>query len=169
MQIDSSKSPIDNVLALINAANSISLRSDDVTLTPPTPIDPNGNHGNTAVTVLGGVSGRYTGAVEVHYTRLSPNRAAHHEGSPGIPTIPINIQSTNASVLHEIATLGNLIESELSLVETEFDASMAGLTLLARDGSLVYVGSDNVNCQWVNLDIAAAAAVVDLPGFDAAT
>lgn len=70
MQIDIQKSPTDNVIALINAANSLSLTSNDVTLTGLTASDPDGNHGNTTVTVFGGPSGRYTGVVEVHYTRL---------------------------------------------------------------------------------------------------
>lgn len=71
-------------------------------------------------------------------------------------------------MLHDIATLGNLIELGLSLADTEFNPSMAGLTLYGRDGSFVYVGGDNVNCQWVDLDLSTIGSTVELAGFDAA-
>ncbi|EEF26413.1 conserved hypothetical protein [Ricinus communis] len=140
-----------------------------VTLGAPGAVDPASNSGENTSVVLNAVAGGgYTGSVAVFYRRLSPNTAASHNGSPGIPTITINARSTQASVLQDIATLGNLFESELDLVDTTFHSGMPGLTLYARDGSLVYNGGDNVSCQWVDLDLATAMTSVELAGFDAA-
>lgn len=178
-KIDASKSAIDNLLALVNAANTgQTITNAQVTAGTPAAQTADGQGRNTNVE-LSAIAGQgYTGNVTVTYTRrglndsvLAPNWAATQ-----------TVGDTASAIIAAVAATNGLVASELHLedpaapgtpVTGAISNSPASLNLVSANGSLLYVegSSQAITFTWNQPSVALSTAVANtaLAGFDAAS
>jgi hypothetical protein len=169
MLIDLLKSPIQNVLDLLNTANNatipVPITTAQVTLGAPAVVADEALDDNTTVVVSAVALGGYTGNVEITYRRLRLN-ASVVTPATGFLT---NDTTTLASLKTAIATALNLLEAEFDLTGT-LPATFGEITVMTLTSvatSLLYVGTINVNAEW-SFELSAVAPVTNMSGFDPA-
>ena len=175
-KIDATKSALDNLLVLVNAANTGQTIADtQVTAAAATVKTDTGDGRNTSV-VLSAVAGQgYTGSQTVNYTRrgladsvTTPN--FHYETPVG---------TTAAAIIAAVANTNGLVASELHLeapgapgvpVTGAINNSPATLNLVSANGSLLYIdaSSQAITFTW-DTALSSAIATVNLAGFDPAS
>ena len=172
MKVNISISPLANVLAAINAANTAAgtnITAGQVTAAAPAIVAGTAGR-NTAVTLTGvngqGIEGSRTFA----YTRQSLAGGAVPTTAPA--SILVVAGDTQAETLTKVATALGLLESELdaSAFTAPADQTTPGtITITAHTVSLLYVASRVVALNFADTDVAFAdvAPTTDLDGFDA--
>jgi hypothetical protein len=171
MQINTSLSALDNLLALINAANTGQTITDtQVTAGTPAEQTADGQGRNTNV--------GYTGTQTVTYARRPLNDSV---ASPDF-AVTETIGATAASIITALAATNGLVASELELqdpangnavVTGAISNSPATLNLVSITGSLLYIdaSSQAVTFTWQEPQVALTTAIATtaLSGFDAAS
>lgn len=166
MKIDITKSAILNAFALINAANALTLDATKVTLSAPVARVPGANPRNTTLTLTAVPGQGYKDSVDVTYTRLGMGSGV------AVPEFGFHTDGTTqmAAFKTAVATSLGLVEAELDLTGElpATEGSSTVMVLSAKDGSLLYVGTQNLAVDWPQGDVALADAVTvkDLDGFD---
>lgn len=166
MNIDIAKSGFENVLALVNTANTLTLTATDVSIGTPSTITGTGGR-NTKVTLTALEAANYQGTVDVNYRRLKVIEAT--TGTDYSTTF--NSGTTLALALTAIATKLNLREADVEWVETQMPATGANgtLTLRPKSGSLLYAGATQaITLVWTEPALSSVVTTTDLPGFDVA-
>lgn len=178
-KIDASKSAIDNLLALVNAANT-GQTIDNTQVTAGTPAsqaaDGQGRNTNVQLTAIAGHG--YTGNVTVSYTRRGLNDSVT---SPNF-AIERTVGDTASAIIAALAATNGLVASELHLespaapgtpVTGAISNSPATLNLVSANGSLLYIdgSSQAITFTWDAPQVALSTAVATtaLAGFDAAS
>jgi hypothetical protein len=178
-KINTSLSALDNLLALVNAANTgQTITNAQVTAGAPSVKSDTGDGRNTtvALTAVGGQG--YTGAVSVNYTRRGLNDSVL---SP-VDSYTATTGTTAAALVTALAAQLGLVESELHLEDpaapgTPLSGAQSGnqatLDLVANAGSLLYVDGSlqaiAMTWQAPQVALSSAVTVTDLSGFDAAS
>jgi hypothetical protein len=178
-KIDASKSAIDNLLALVNAANTgQTITNAQVTAGTPAAQTADGQGRNTNVQLTAVAGQGYTGNVTVTYARrglndsvLSPNFNSER-----------TVGDTASAIIAAIAATNGLVASELHLedpgtpgtpVTGAINNSPAHLNLVSANGSLLYIdgSSQSITFTWDAQQVALSTAVATtaLAGFDAAS
>lgn len=151
IQIDPSKSGLENLLAMVDAFNTNGPTSpDEVTVSNLQAITPNGAL-NTSVTLSGTDSGstHFTGSVTVEYGRLA---LADEAANPSTPVTIPNGTTDAATILGLVATHYGFVLADISwqaapTVPGSFPADTTETVQCA--GSLVYQdGTATVNLHW---------------------
>jgi hypothetical protein len=174
-QINTALSAVDNVLALVNAANaSQTLTSAQVTLSAPTIITPDADGRNTSVVISPAAVGNgFVNSATITYARRGLTDSV---ASPVLSETNVDDSATDASVLaYFVAQLG-LVASEVALVGSVTrptdGTAVSTVTIAANAGSLLYVdgSTQDVTLNWVAdpVDLSQAISVTALSGFDAA-
>lgn len=119
MNIDTGKTPIENVIALINHDNSTTMTAEGISLgSPAMYTDPEGvNTRNTEVVVSGNTGNGYTDSVTVRYTRLEL------AALKGALTLTYTLSDTST------------LETMISSIATQMDIVNDGLEVFADDGT----------------------------------
>jgi hypothetical protein len=175
-KIDASKSAIDNLLALVNAANTAqTITNAQVTAGTPAAQTADGQGRNTNVQ-LSAVAGQgYTGNVTVSYARRGLNDSVL---APNFNFAGVQGQ-TASSIISAIAATNGLEASELHLedpavpgtpVTGAISNEPAHLNLVSATGSLLYIdgSSQSITFTWTT-NLSAAVTTTALAGFDAAS
>src|SRR6185312_171149 len=174
-KIDSTKSAIDNVLVLVNAANSTSIVNTQVTAGTPTAQTADGQGRNTQLTLTAVGGQGFTGSQNYTYVRrglndsvLSPvdsYTAAHGiDATALLDALCTQLGLVNTDVhLEDPANAGVALSGSIT-------ADQATLDLVANANSLLYVdaSSQAITMTWTH-DLAAATPTTALTGFDAAS
>lgn len=160
--IDILKTPLENLLDLVNAANSLTISDAQVTAAAPEVIGSETDPINTSVVLTAVPLGGYTGTVEVSYRRLrlDANVVAPQE------TFFTDDTTLLSDLKTTIATALNLLEDQFSFSGTlpgYFGEITVG-TLTASAGSLLYVGTLNINMEW-STALDDAVGITSLGGF----
>jgi hypothetical protein len=176
--IDSTKSAINNLLALVNAANTgQTLLSSQVTAGSATAQAADGQGRNTQVTLTAVAGQGYTGSQTYTYTRRGLNDSVV---SP-VDSYTATIGVTAAALVTALCTQLGLVASEIHLEDPAnpgvalsgaLNAQQASLNLVSAAGSLLYVdaSSQAIAMTWNEPTVALATATPNtaLSGFDAA-
>jgi hypothetical protein len=179
MQINTSLSALDNLLALINAANTGQTITDtQVTAGTPAEQTADGQGRNTNVAINAVAGQGYTGTQTVTYARHPLNDSV---ASPDF-AVTETIGATAASIITALAATNGLVASELELqdpangnavVTGAISNSPATLNLVSITGSLLYIdaSSQAVTFTWQEPQVALTTAIATtaLSGFDAAS
>jgi hypothetical protein len=178
-KIDASKSALDNLLVLVNTANTgQTITNAQVTAAAATVKTDTGDGRNTSV-VLSAVGGQgYSGSQTVNYTRRALNDSVTSPNFAATQTIG----DTASAIIAALATTNGLVASELHLedpgapgtpVTGAINNSPATLNLVSANGSLLYIdgSSQAITFTWnaPSVPLTTAIATVDLAGFDAAS
>lgn len=178
-KINASISALDNLLALVNAANTGQTISDtQVTAGAPSVKTDTGDGRNTTV-ALSAVAGQgYTGNVSVNYTRRGLNDSVLNP----VDTYTATTGVTAAALLAALATQLGLVAAEVHLEDpaapgTPLSGAQSGnqatLDIVANAGSLLYVDGSvqaiTMTWQAPQVNLATAVSVTNLVGFDAAS
>jgi hypothetical protein len=177
MQINTSLSALDNLLALINAANTGQTITDtQVTAGTPAEQTADGQGRNTNVAINAVAGQGYTQTVT--YARRPLNDSV---ASPDF-AVTETIGATAASIITALAATNGLVASELELqdpangnavVTGAISNSPATLNLVSITGSLLYIdaSSQAVTFTWQEPQVALTTAIATtaLSGFDAAS
>jgi len=178
-KINASLSALDNLLALVNAANTGQTITDtQVTAGVPSVKSDTGDGRNTTVQ-LSAVAGQgYTGNVSVNYTRRGLNDSVL---SP-VDSYTATTGDTADAILTAIATQLGLVKAELQLEDPANpgvalsgaqSGNQATLDVVAKAGSLLYVDGSlqaiTMTWQAPSVPLSTAVSVTDLGGFDAAS
>ena len=148
MQIDPSKSALQNLLDLVDAANASGPSNpDQVTFKSLQPATIDGDSVTNSSVELDGVAGQgFTGSQTFTYGRLSLAAEA------ASPAGPVPIPNGTADVLGTVATYFGFIKAEISFTATPVaPGSLPGTTTntLQASGSLVYLdGTVDVQLNW---------------------
>ena len=170
MQINLAKSAVENVLALVNAANSSVLSPAEVTLGAPVVwVDPLGvNTRNTQVTLTAVVGSGYTGTVDVRLTRLTLEAV---RGATVLDYTLLGSDTLVAIKAYVVAALG-VVADQVELSVTEVPVVPNGQTsvtiqIQALATSLLYTGACDVTV-FPEGDDELNTIVTDpeLPGFE---
>lgn len=178
-KIDASKSAIDNLLALVNAANTgQTITNAQVTAGTPAvqTADGQGRNTNVALTAVAGQG--YTGSVTVAYARRGLNDSVLAPNFAYTATVG----DTASAIIAAVATTNGLVASELHLedpaapgtpVTGAINNSPATLNLVSATGSLLYIdgSSQAITFTWnaAQVALSTAVATTNLVGFDAAS
>lgn len=168
MKIDVSKSPLANLLALVNLKATNAYTEDQLTFGAATAAA-EGSAKNTTVT-LTAVDGKgFTGTADVHYNRLGLDKGV---SAPNL-TLVVAEGSTTAGLLTQAAQQLGLREGEVEWdadVRVPADGETATAVLKAKDGSYLYVGTLELTLNNPAEAVSMADNVGDgnLDGFDAA-
>lgn len=179
MQINASLSALDNLLALINAANTAQTITDaQITAGTPAAQAADGEGRNTNVLVSAVAGQGYSGTQTVTYTRRALNDSVVTPNFALTETIGANA----SDIVAALATANGLVASELELqdpangnavVTGAISNSPATLNLVSITGSLLYIdaSSQAVTFTWQEPTVALATAIATtaLSGFDAAS
>ncbi len=168
MKINTAISASANLFALVNSDNALTLNATKVTPGVPAPRTPGADPSNTTLTFTAIADQGYFGTVDVTYTRLGM--------SSGVTTPIFDFltdgDTTNASLLAAAAASLGLIASEIQITGTlpAADGDTTTVSLSAKAGSLLYIGSQDLNLEWPAdaIDLAEAVAVTQLNGFEPA-
>ncbi len=169
MQINTSKTAIQNILDLVNGKNAgLNLTEAQVSVGVPSVFSEAENPRNSQVilTALGG-SG-YTGTKTIKYTRLGVGQ--------GVAVLPSQVYvvgaETEAEIKTAIATALNLVEAEIevSALTLPVDVNTPGQVNVApKVDSLLYVGASiDVVLAIAPEDLESAIANDQMDGFDPA-
>lgn len=166
MKVNAAKTAIQNILDLVNAANTAQvLTSAQVTLGAPSVQAGTGGR-NTALTLT--AIADFTGTQTFAYTRQSLATGAVASTAPAkVDTLVDDDQAE--SVAKVVAALG-LVAGEFvaSAFSAPTDAVTDGsVTLTALSTSLLYTGVRVVTLSLADTSLATATPVTDLDGFDA--
>lgn len=178
-KIDSTKSAILNLLALVSAANSaLAITPSQVTAGTPAVKTDTGDGRNTNVTLTAVGGQGFTGSQTYAYTRRGLNDSVL---SPVDSTTQV-IGATAEAIVTALAAQLGLVESEVHLEDPAaagtpltgaISNSPATLNLVSAAGSLLYIdaSSQAIAFTWTEptLDLATATPNTDLAGFDAAS
>lgn len=151
MQINPSKTALQNFLALLDGSNPAAPSlTDQVTLTNLTAIDPATNGGSNTSVEIDGVAGHgYSGAVTVKYGREAlTDQVAAESGSVQIP----NGTTDAATILSLVVAFYKIIPGEVTWVSApSAPGSFPNDTTaqIQSSGSYVYTdGTATVNLHW---------------------
>lgn len=172
MKVNITLSPLANVLAAINAANTAtSTNITEAQVTAAAPVVAAGTGGRNTSVALTGVNGEgIEGSRTFSYTRQSLDAGAVASTAPA--SVLVAQADNQAASVTKVATA-------LGLLASEFDASAytapadqltpGTVTLTAKATSLLYVGARVVPLNFADSDVAFAtvAPVQDADGFDA--
>lgn len=143
MYIDSSKSGIENLFALINVANETDLVPNPglIVGTPEVFAGPD-NH-NTRINLSADPEGAYSDDQDFYYTRLGLDKSV---ASP--PTqYPIDRNTTPAQFLDQVVAALNLVKEEVEPIAS-ITRNVPNLTLTPIANSLLYVGTLQLALEW---------------------
>lgn len=178
-KIDSSKSAIDNLLVLVNAANTgQTLLNTQVSAGTPSAQTADGQGRNTSV-VLSAIAGHgYTGSQTFTYARRGLNDSVLNPVDSYTATTGV----TAASLLTALAAQLGLVASELHLEDAAapgtplsgaISNNPATINIVSATGSLLYIdgSTQGITMTWnaPTVDLATAAPNTALSGFDAAS
>ncbi|MNQ09547.1 hypothetical protein D3C85_223640 [compost metagenome] len=172
MKVNIAISPLENILAAINAANTAS--STNITsaqVTAAAPVVAAGTAGRNTTVELTGVDGQgIEGSRVFAYTRQSLATGAVASTAPASVTV-LQADDQAASVT-KVATALGLVASEFdaSAYTAPEDQSTPGtVTITAKATSLLYVGVRVVPLNFADADVAFAtvAPITDLDAFEA--
>lgn len=149
MQLNLAKTAQQNLLDLMNTANTQTLTLAQMTMGAPVVRTPDANTRNTTVTIsaLPG-STEFKGSQTLKYTRLDV------EDLVGASYEFQSVEgSTIADVLAAVAAAKGLLAADVEIVETEMpdwademiDGETAPLTLRAKAGSYAYIGEVTIS------------------------
>lgn len=147
MKIDSSKTPLQNIVALVDLSNNdLDITAADITAGIPAVVTGDINF-NTSVELTATGADNYTGSVEIKYRRLTLN-----EGLANPPTsTTVSSSTTESQFLDLMASLFKLVRSEIQMVGT-YNPGSSGesgdQTFRAIDNSLLYLGQQAINVTW---------------------
>lgn len=178
-KIDSTKSAILNLLALVSAANgALAITPAQVTAGAPTVKTDSGDGRNTTVALTAVANQGYTGNVSVNYTRRGLNDSVLN---PVDSTTQV-IGATAEAIVTALAAQLGLVEAEVQLEDPAaagvaltgaINNSPATLNLVSKAASLLYVdgSSQAITFTWnePQADLATSVPTTDLDGFDAAS
>ena len=175
MIINSSMTGLQNLISLINSSNNVaSMTETNVSFDLPAIVAPDGFGRNTEITATPVNNMDFTGTpVTFTYRRLGLDQQVV---SPNL-TYAVVDSTTVASLKSTVCTALNLIPSEVDFVETvlardPLDQGGTGfitqMHLAAKEESLVYIGTLEINCTWNSSDPEMSAVFVTqiLSGFE---
>lgn len=171
MKVNIAISPLANVLAAINAANTAS--STNITesqVTAAAPVTAAGTGGRNTTVALTGINGQgIEGSRTFAYIRQSLASGAVPTTAPSSVTVANG--DNQAASAAKVATALGLLASEFdtSAYTAPVDIPTPGtITITAKSTSLLYVGSRVVPLNFADTDVAFAtvAPVTDIGGFD---
>lgn len=159
MIINSSMTGLQNLISLINSTNNVSSMTEtNVSFGLPAFAAPDGLGRNTEITATPVNNMDFTGdPVTFMYRRLGLDQQVV---SPNL-TYAVVDSTTVASLKSTVCTALNLIPSEVDFVETvmardPLDQGGTGfitqMHLAAKEESLVYIGTLEINCTWNSSD-----------------
>lgn len=177
MLLDPLKSAIQNVLDLVNDANQTAFTEADLSVGVPEEfVDPEGlNPRNTAVTLSATPENEtHRGQRTVRYTRLDLAAMGDALVEPFQLTGDSTLEDLKAFVVDELGLIADevdFLEDALPVFEDPVDTEeTAELTLVANDGSLVYIGEAAITVREPvdgRTHLNEAIPNTDLDGFDA--
>lgn len=146
MKLDLTKNAVDNVLALINAANGTSIVSGkQITLGSPVAFTGPGGQ-NTKVTVTGISGDGVTGTKDLYYNRVDIAGASLAQAT----SMQVDQTMQAADFKTAVAAAWNLLPAELADIPLP-SANQATLSFAARSDSLAYLGTGQINLTWVTV------------------
>jgi len=172
MKVNIALSPLGNVLAAINAANTAT--STNITtsqVTAAAPVTAAGTGGRNTTVLLTGIDGQgIEGTRTFAYTRQSLASGAVASTAPA--SVEVDEADNQAASVTKVAAALGLLASEFdaSAYTAPVDQSTPGtVTITAKASSLLYVGARTVPLNFADADVAFAtvAPVTDADGFDA--
>ena len=172
MKVNIAITPLANVLAAINAANTAtSTNITESQVTAAAPVVASGTAGRNTTVVLTGINGQgIEGSRTFSYIRQSLDAGAVSTTAPANVTVVSG--DTEAESATKVATALNLLATEFdtSAYTAPTDSSTPGtISLVAKATSLLYVGTRVVPLIFADTDVAFAtvAPETDANGFDA--
>lgn len=172
MKVNIAISPLANILAAINAANTAS--STNITaaqVTAAAPVVAAGTGGRNTTVVLTGVDGQgIEGSRTFAYTRQALDGGAVATTAPAFVTV---LESdTRAQSRAKVCTALGLMASEITDVSytAPVDVGTPGtIQISAIDPGLLYIGTRDVELRFADEDVAFAtvAPITDLDAFEA--
>jgi hypothetical protein len=157
LNIDTSKTPQQNLVALVNAVNGTTLTASDVSFGTPSNTDGVGANltPGTSVQITGNGT-TATGSVSFAYDRVDIKRAA------AMPSFSVSLDAqldTPTSSLTKIATALGMIDGQLKSTHAiAFPggfATSSQLGLHADPASLLYCGTSEMAVTWTNPPVPA--------------
>lgn len=137
MRLDTSKTMLQNITALLNSKASRTLSTSDITVGNPTVITPGAGNGNKNTQVVVTIANS-PGTTTVQYNRL----AVSANGNAGDTSVNITVADTVSTLLDKVATLRKLIRSEITTADTVPGAgNTKTMTIVPVANSLAYTGS----------------------------
>ncbi|BDD79828.1 hypothetical protein [Burkholderia phage FLC9] len=178
-KINASLSALDNLLAIVNAANTgQTITNTQVTAGTPSVKSDTGDGRNTTVVLTAQAGQGYTGTVSVNYTRRGLNDSVL---SP-VDSYTATTGDTADSILTALCTQLGLVKAEVHLEDpaapgTPLSGAQSGnqasLNIVTKAGSLLYVDGSTqaIAMTWdaPQVALSTAVATTDLGGFDAAS
>lgn len=182
MQIAPNRTPIQNIAALVLAANPTFAQalsaanvffdsSVDPSVVTPLTGDPTGH--NSQITLTAKTDSTLTGATTIKYTRLSITDAASQK-TPSL-NVPMSQADDQASMTSLLALYAGINPSEVTLSGTysrPADVSnnpQTTATLTINNGSIVYLDATTLNftLTWQGkIDIPSQVTQTNMSGFD---
>lgn len=163
MQIDETKSALDNVWALINEANGTSLTpASGFSVGVPT-VNAGVEPRNTKLAITAEESSGYQGAVDVFYNRRGFLDNVYPE--PTQYAVP-DRATTKEEIFTALVAMLKLVASDVMIVENVV-ADMTTITLRPIANSLLYTGDTPFTLSWPSgmMTVDELLANDDLPGF----
>jgi hypothetical protein len=178
-KINASLSALDNLLAILNAANTGQTITDtQVTAGAPSVKTDTGDGRNTTVVVSAVAGQGYTGTASVNYTRRGLNDSVLNP----VDSLTATTGDTAESILATLVAQLGLVASEVHLEDPAaagtpltgaISGNQASLNIVAKAASLLYVDGSTqaIAMTWEAPQVAldTAVTVTDLGGFDAAS
>lgn len=172
LQIDKTKSALDNLLAIVNSGNSLSITNAQVTAGAPSVKTDTGDGRNTNVTLTAVAGQGFTGSVTVAYTRRGLNDSV---ASP-VDSLTTATGTDAASIVSTLANQLGLVATELHLEDPAnagvalsgpVTGNQANLNLVASTSSLLYTSgaTQSIAMTWTAEALSTAVSNTNLPGF----
>ncbi len=167
MPINATLTALENLLALINAANTTQVMTPSEVSTGAPVINATGL--NTSVIVTSLANEGFTGAVTVNYNRRGLTDSVV---TPNFTLAGVTINDTNATVLAKIAAQLGLVASELTFTGALNYMGPGGSStgsIASNPGSLLYIDGSNqvITLNWVAIPMSTAVTNLNLAGFTA--
>ena len=172
MKVNIALTPLGNVLAAINAANTATgTNITESQVTAAAPVVAAGTGGRNTTVILTGVDGQgIEGSRTFSYTRQSLDAGAVPTTAPANVTV-LQADDRDASLAKVVAALGlkaSEIES-LSYTAPADQSTPGTIQIAAKNPSYLYIGIRDVELVFADADVAFAtvAPETDADGFDA--
>ena len=164
MQINTSISAIENLMALINRDNETEVLAEHLEFGVPTEVTE--GHGNTAITVTAAPLSPYKGTYDFFYTRL--DLADHHEGAVEyVFEEGDTLSSIKADIAAQLGLLDEEVEFDISELDMDDPDGTVECSLRPVADSLIYIGSLAVNIVVdTRTPLDQIFTVSELDGFD---